>query len=99
MKITQNKTIFFLGLGYVIFVNYLKSYLDVFGSFPTGFREQYIRCLDLNLESLNAILAHPPDFAERVLLVNKVDRILRKLRAVEKKNSINNFSFYRFVPD
>lgn len=45
----------------------LKSYLDVFGNFPTGFREQYNRRrLDLNLESLNAFLAHPPDFAERV---------------------------------
>lgn len=59
--------------------------MDVFGSFPTGFREKYRRRLDLNLESLNTFLAHPPDFAERVMLVNKVDPILRKLRTIEKK--------------
>lgn len=79
--------------------SYLKSCLDVFGSFPTGFRDQCRRRLDLNLESLNAFLAHPPDFAERVLLVNKVDPILRKLLAVEKKKFTINFSFYRFLPD
>lgn len=34
---------------------------------------------------MNAFLAHFPDFAERVFLVNKVDPILHKLRAIEKK--------------
>lgn len=64
---------------------FFQLFKVLFGSFPTGLREQYRRRLDLNLESLNAFLAHFPDFAKRVFLVNKVDPILRKLRAIEKK--------------